>query len=191
MAVLAEAISVVVRRDRINESYPGGWDQYVKDCPNQTLCGDAHLARIGFMVPIDVRRFIDRLEERGLTFRDPQGNALDIVVVDQLQGPTTPCDWIETGIFTCEGQSIRACRAVGCTDDVILTPDGWTYEGSLSHTCCFVSLEGGEKSVRFLERRDGLEAWLNLMTGKPVYVGRTSSGPALDRHPSALEPPAA
>ena len=31
MAVLIEAISVVVRRNRIDELFPGGWDGFISD----------------------------------------------------------------------------------------------------------------------------------------------------------------
>ena len=39
MAVLVEAIAVLVRRDRIHESCPGGREGYVGDAPNRTLWG--------------------------------------------------------------------------------------------------------------------------------------------------------
>jgi hypothetical protein len=51
MAVLVEAISVVVRRDAIDRSYEGGWVAFVSSVPNATLCTDDQLARVGFMDP--------------------------------------------------------------------------------------------------------------------------------------------
>jgi len=67
MAVLVEAISVIVRRKAIDHSYPGGWDAFVAEVPNKTLCADDQLARVGFMTPQDVQNFIRALGDRGQT----------------------------------------------------------------------------------------------------------------------------
>jgi hypothetical protein len=124
VAVLVEAISVVIRRAKIASLYPGGWDSFVADCPNATLCADLDLARIGFMTPMDVEWFCQHLEARGLVFlRD--GRAVDFAMVDQLRGPTTPCDWLEYGHLEIDGNRVAACRMVGSTDKHVLMPDGW------------------------------------------------------------------
>lgn len=54
MAVLIEAISVVVRKDAIEKRFPGGWDSFLDEIPNNTLCTDGELVRVGFMSPQDV-----------------------------------------------------------------------------------------------------------------------------------------
>jgi uncharacterized protein (DUF1810 family) len=46
------------------------------------------------MGPQDTANFIQCLESCGLRFLDDEHNAIDIVVVDMLGGPTTRCDWI-------------------------------------------------------------------------------------------------
>lgn len=51
MAVLVEAISVIVRRDALDARYPGGSDRYVADCPNATTCADAHFVRVRWCYP--------------------------------------------------------------------------------------------------------------------------------------------
>ena len=53
MAVLVEAISVIVRVDSINEKFPGGWIGFKDHVPNQTLCADNELARVGFIKALD------------------------------------------------------------------------------------------------------------------------------------------
>ncbi len=63
MAVLVEAISIIIRRTAIDKKYPGGWDAFVKNAPNQTLCADKKIARLGFMSPFDVESFIKGLEK--------------------------------------------------------------------------------------------------------------------------------
>jgi hypothetical protein len=108
MAVLCEAISVVVRRDAIDAYYVGGWDHFMKSVPNATLCTDGELARVGFLKPDDIREFVENLVDSGLQF-EPKikllglfgsgRNQTDIVVVDKHQGATMPCAWIEFGKF--------------------------------------------------------------------------------------------
>jgi hypothetical protein len=68
MAVLVEAISVIVRRARLEAIYPGGWEGFVRDCPNRTLCADANLVRVGFMTPAGVQEWVERLTAAGLEF---------------------------------------------------------------------------------------------------------------------------
>ena len=61
MAVLVEGISVIIRRRVIEEKFPGGWDAFVEDVPNETLCADDELARVGFMSPDDVKAYCKKL----------------------------------------------------------------------------------------------------------------------------------
>jgi len=82
MAVLVEAISVIVRMDTISSKYHGGWDAFIDDVPNGTLCFDGEIARVGFMAPTDVKAFRKDLERKGLQFLD-NGKSIDIAVVDQ------------------------------------------------------------------------------------------------------------
>lgn len=133
MAVLIEAICVVVRRDAIAEKLAGGWDGFLAAAPRASLCADAELARAGFMKPSEAEAFIRRLEAGGLRLED-QGRALDMAVVDQIGGLTLPCDWAEFGqVNTGGGEAwVAACRRLGSTQDAIVTPDGWAYRGSLS-----------------------------------------------------------
>ena len=58
MSVLVEGISVIIKRKKIDEMFPGGWDAFVEDVPNRTLCADDELARVGFMSSPDAEAFI-------------------------------------------------------------------------------------------------------------------------------------
>ena len=91
MAVLVEAISVVIRKDSLASKYPGGLDGFRSYVPNQTLCEDNSFARIGLMIPQDVRDYIEHLEACGLTYLS-HDEPVDIVVVDQIQGMPIDCD---------------------------------------------------------------------------------------------------
>lgn len=55
MAVLVEAISVIIRRNAIVERFVGGWDAFQQTIPNGTFCKDDDLVRVGFMTPNDIR----------------------------------------------------------------------------------------------------------------------------------------
>ena len=46
MAVLVEAISVIVQRDAIEKRFHGGWREFENAVPNSTLCADDELARV-------------------------------------------------------------------------------------------------------------------------------------------------
>jgi len=61
MAVLVEGISIILKASAITDKYPGGWESFKAEVPNQTLCADGELIRIGFMSPDDVKGFIDDL----------------------------------------------------------------------------------------------------------------------------------
>src|ERR1700730_405151 len=96
MAVLVEATSVIIRVQAIHSRYPSGWLAFVQNAPNNTLCSDNELARVGFMTPDDCRSFVGSLESIGISFlRD--GQSQDIVVADQMRGLTVPCDWADFG----------------------------------------------------------------------------------------------
>src|SRR6202166_2268387 len=64
--------------------------------PNITFRTDGKLAAVGFMTPADVEVYILALQKVGLRFVE-QGKCRDIVVIDQIRGPTLPCDWIDMG----------------------------------------------------------------------------------------------
>ncbi len=110
MAVLVEAISVIVRRDSIDRSFDGGWRAFVSCVPNATLCTDNQLARVGFMDPKAVGKFVEGLQAAGLVFLE-SGKCTDIAVVDQERGPTIPCEWLEFAHipFGKSGGRVAAC----------------------------------------------------------------------------------
>ena len=174
MAVLIEAISVVIKADAVLSAFSGDWEAFKKIVPNETLCADNEIIRVGFMAPDDVQAFIEKLESYGLRFlRD--GKALDIAVADQQRGFSTECSWAEFGhVNIGHGkQRVAACRLVGSTLNQTVTPPGWEYENSLSASFAFVPTEHAEKGMKYLRHENGLDVYLNPITGEEVYVGRT------------------
>lgn len=173
MAVLCEAISVIVRADRAIAAF-GSFEAFKQIAPNDTLVTDAELMRIGFMVPDDVKRFVDLLEQEGLQYvRD--GKAIDVVVVDQMRGPAAPCEWLEFGKIGIAGGKVSAAGFKGSTSTQLFTPEGWKFEGSLSQTFGFVPKDQEDRSLRFIRHEDGLDVYFNPLTGWEIFVGRTNS----------------
>jgi hypothetical protein len=171
MAVLVEAISVVIRRSRIESAYPGGWERFVADCPNETLCADGDLARIGFMTPADVESYVRGLGEMGLVFQQ-NGKAIDIAVVDQRRGPTISCSWLAFDHLEINGNCVAASRLAGSAEQSLVTPQGWVFDDSLSATYGFIPTGAEHKSLRFLRHENGVDVYLNTLTGREVFVGR-------------------
>lgn len=192
MAVLVEALSVVVRRQAIDSVFPGGWAGFVRFVPNRTLCADGELARVGFMSPEDAKRFVDLLEGRGLRFLAEAG-AEDLAVVDQLRGPTCRASWLEFGSIELKpGQKVAACRLAGSEEEHIACPEGWTYESSLSNRFTYVpgdTADGGR--LQFRRSDGGVDVYWDPDQKREVYMGRTGGGatvPETARAPS--RPPA-
>lgn len=176
MAVLIEGISVVVRVDRITNNFRGGIEAFKTVIPNQNFCADEELVRIGFMAPDDARGFVSKLEDMGLHFLNER-KAIDIVVVDQLCGPTTDCDWAEFGHIARNSQpsqKIAVIRMAGSNIKQVAIPSWWEFEGSLSQSHGFVQTENLSKKYRFLRKEQGVEVYLDLETGQEKYIGRTN-----------------
>ena len=180
MAVLAEAISVVIKLDKLLEAFEGNWPAFAATVPNATLCADTQLARVGFMRPEAAKDFVLSLEQRGLTYLN-DGKAQDIVVVDQIRGPMSACGWIEFGQVNLDGNPstrVAMCRLAGSTLTNIACPNDWTFAESLSATFGFVPTAQKDRSLRFLRRDNGLDVYFNPLTGQEVFVAAQKSGPS-------------
>jgi hypothetical protein len=192
MAVLVEAISAIIRRKAINDKFVNGWEGFQGIVPNNTLCFDDDIARVGFMSPQDIQGFVHQLQERGLTFLK-ENKAIDIAVVDQQCGPTTECEWLIFSHLNINEASdkVAVCWLAPANRINIAgihmpenwqpggkiklaTPDGWIYENSLSKQFKFVENQQINKDMIFLDRENGLNVYLDLNTGKKLYEGRTS-----------------
>ncbi|HOC57646.1 MAG TPA: hypothetical protein PKI20_18655 [Verrucomicrobiota bacterium] len=178
MAVLIEGISVVLRAEAVLGKYSGGWQGFMAVVANSTLCADGELIRVGFMAPHDTKNFIEALAAHGIIYLR-EGQAEDLVVVDQQRGFAAPCIWAEFGQVDWQGdptKKVSACRAVKSTRTELVTPDGWTYEGSLSSRFVFVEAGRVPEFMDFLRHENGLDVYRDLRTGKEVYVSRPGRG---------------
>lgn len=187
MAVLVEGISVIARRDRLDELFPGGSAQYITDCPNSTACADAHLVRIGFMDPDAARAHVRRIESLGLVHLDESGAARDIVVIDQLHGPTSPCDWVEAGHITIDGNSIAVARLIGDDSFQLFTPPGWAYDQSLTKSHRFVPQRDSLTLLKYLRAKDGLFVYFDPHTRQRFFAPTPPSQAQIEDVAGVLE----
>jgi hypothetical protein len=174
MAVLIEAISVVIKAESLLKAFNNDWEGFRAIVPNQTLCADNEIVRMGFMTPDDVESFIKKLEGFGLVFTE-SGKSVDIAVVDQIKGPTNKCDWLEFGHVNMsdDNERVATCRLINSNLMEIVTPDGWEYKNSLSCSYGFVPSEHLDKGLKYLRHENELDVYLNPVTGEEVFVGRT------------------
>ena len=133
MAVLIEAISVVIRAGVLLKKFPGGWEAFQQFVPNKTLCADTEIVRVGFTSPKDVESFIEKLQNVGFEFLR-SGEAMDIAVADQINGFTSECSWLELyyGALYDNGPIVVACSLVGSRITGLVAPSGWKFENSFS-----------------------------------------------------------
>jgi hypothetical protein len=97
VSVLVEALTVIVRVDAIDRCVAGGVAEFARTAPNVTYRSDGLLAAVEFLSPAEVQVFVLQLEKVGLRFVQ-DGKCQDIAVVDQIRGPTVPCDWLTVDI---------------------------------------------------------------------------------------------
>jgi hypothetical protein len=174
MAVLIEALSVIIKNEAIERSY-GSVEAFIEKAPNGTVCADQFITRVGFMDPADVGIFVKTLEMKGIVHLD-HGKSVDILVVDQIKGPTSEFDWCE--ISTAEllsGEKLTICSHKDEDDCGLITPKGWKYEGSLSSKCLRVDVDQIDDKFEYLESDGFTQTWIEKGTGKKYYMGRTSN----------------
>jgi len=174
MAVLVEAISVIIRLEAIQQKYPGGWQAFARDVPNMTLCTDDVLARVGFMSPLDVKEYVEGLERLGFVY-ERDGKAVDLVVADQFDGFMVDCQWARFCRIHFGGD--RNKRVAGCKslDEKGLTlrvPHGWDYENSLSGRTGWVENKKMDDVLEFIKHEQGKDVYRDKFTGETIYVAR-------------------
>ncbi|MRR36497.1 hypothetical protein EG829_17870 [bacterium] len=146
MAVLVEALCVVIRRSTIDMKYPGGWEKFEADHRELPVCADDEITRVGFTLPMPMRLLIRELEKLGFEYMK-DGRSAEIAIVDQSRGFMIPCDWLEYGHVTIgDGRSrVAACRSSGSSSKSIVMPLGWRLKRSLSERYSLEFPEDPEK----------------------------------------------
>lgn len=177
MAVLIEAVSVVIRRDAITKKYPGGWPAFVAETQVPSRCADNVLVALSFWEPTDADSCIESLVERGLVHLH-HGAPADIEIVDQTQGRKHQAPWC--AVFECylDGdptKTVTACSAHVIGEDRLFVPEGWVFEGSLSQRCRHFETAERERYISLLHQEDGRDIYHGPARGQDeiLYVKRS------------------
>jgi len=126
--------------DRLNMF--GNWEAFTAIVPNDMLCADTELVRVGFMSPAEAREFVAVLRSRGLRFNE-SGLAEDIVICDQQRGFTTECGWAEFGFIDLDRDPNKPTASARLTESkvgTLSTPIGWDWDSSLTRKSLFLPL---------------------------------------------------
>jgi hypothetical protein len=143
--------------------------------PNSTLCSDGELACVNFMVPADVKKYVEYLVKQGLIFKKSDA-AVDLVVVDQNRGMTFDCEWAIFGKADWNNNPecpISVCQYLPSNINHVVVPGGWDYVSSLSATSNFVDGENIPSGLKFLRRERDLDVFLDESTGQEFFVRRS------------------
>ena len=98
------------------------------------------------------------------------------MIVSQMEGPKTEAPWLEYGHVAYDKnpeQIVAACRLTGDEEKIIVKPEGWKYEGSLSEKPNYITNEEAASRLERIRRKDGVEVYYDKKTRKQVFVGRT------------------
>lgn len=109
MTIQLEFIDFIVPRAVIEEKYPGGWIQCLKD--HERLIGgrvwyDEYLFRDGAMNPMDIEGLVNEWQRLGFNTHKENEDGMPIEWLDvcvcesMLGGPTLKCDWLDVDLDT-------------------------------------------------------------------------------------------
>lgn len=194
MGVLVEAYSVIIRKDAIEQKFLGGYKGLLEKVPNETICDDGEIIRVGFMSSRDVHVYVSELEQSGLIFIKDE-KAVDIALADQNNGVTTPCDWLQFLYIKSsdsENATIPVCLFFDGPkrdpDDTTLYirgdsltfpiafPTDWKYEGSIVQSNQLTTAEQINDRYKYVRSEGTLQVYLDTETGREVYFGRVFDG---------------
>jgi hypothetical protein len=182
MAVLVEALSLIVPRHVLDVSWPGGTDAYLAELgslptPPRFACADDRLTSVSFWSPEEAELLMQRLIGHGVIDVDDD-RAAEMVVVDQRHGPVMPCDWLA---WERHAEGYTSCWLADTEPGTLVAPDDWTPERSRR----LVRQDIRDEPDRFMKlgERNGLEIWLDTETGR--------ESAAVPRPAEQIEPEAA
>ena len=101
----------------------------------------------------------------------------DVAVVDQRQGITTDCDWLQ---FSRHPKGYSHAWRADTEAGVLATPSGWQFEQSLSSRFTYVPSE--EAAERMIPRSssEGVDTFRDDLTDRDVYIGSPFPKPDSD-----------
>jgi hypothetical protein len=165
VSVLVEALSLIIPRKVLDVSYPGGTDAFMsRMCdpavPCRRVCADDRLVSVSFSGADEARIVGGELLALGIVALD-DGRFYEMAFIDQAEGPTMPCDWIE---WRKHKDGFSYCWLSGTDPDPMHAPANWTPEQSRSLT--FHDFRDEPGRCLLLAEEDGKETWIDFNTGE-------------------------
>ena len=148
MAVLIENISIIIRKDSLDQKFPGGWKALFESYNSvwNDIFYDEKIVCISYRHAPYIKEFIEHLENNGLIFMQ-NGQATDIAIVDSIHGLLTPATWLEFSRIEDANEKGKITVAI-CwifkgnskefeihefkENSSLCTPEYWNYTGSSS-----------------------------------------------------------
>ena len=135
MAVVIEAICLVVPRHVLDVSFPGGTDAFLEEAAaNESVryaIADAHLTAVSTFDPEVLDPLIERMADFGILGLDIPGdcgdNAFEFVFVDMQTGPVIPCMWLSV---THHRHGFTFVEMRNRPTSTFIAPHGWLLEQS-------------------------------------------------------------
>jgi hypothetical protein len=175
VALVIDALSVVMPNTAVEERFPGGLAAYQRTCSNDTFSTDGGICRVAFSAEADARAFVGELTRHG--FAAPwSGQCSDVALVAPHVNLLYPCKWLETGleaVAAADGRHYSALvvRLRGDDSTRITIPGEW-QPGTL-HRLTATDIRSDYELVEV--RRDGgqrLETYRHRESGRLVHIGR-------------------
>lgn len=177
MSVLVEALSLIVPRKVLDVSYPGGTDAFMNrmcevEVPCRLVCADDRLVSVSFHGVTEAQVVGNELLGLGIVAVDGD-RFQELAFVDQLQGPTMPCDWLE---WRRHQDGFTYCWVAGTDPEPMHAPENWTPQHSRDITFHDIRDEPGRCFK--LAEEDGRETWVDFQTGALVEGPARTIGPS-------------
>lgn len=184
MSVLIQGFTVVVKRDCIETDGLGAFQHFYADfgvSPEFFCDADPFLVTIGFRSLRDAGDTIGMLKQVGCT-ESRVGDAGEFVVVNQYDGPLTPCAWLQWERFT---DDVSVAWMSGTEPGPLIAPEGWSPRDPLD----VPAIHARHAVERFLPLvvEDDSHVVLDLETGAQIAapVEAAAQGTASDPSPRA------
>ncbi|HEV7318822.1 MAG TPA: hypothetical protein VGO04_09465 [Ensifer sp.] len=170
MAVIIEAISVVLNGDALKSKYLGGVENFLKSLPNDSIRGDGDLVALTFTSPQAVQKYVTELESAGLIYKLEE-RSIDICVVDQRDGILVACSWAQFGHLFWNNDAQK--KVAVCVSDPniaqrIVVPAGWSFEESL--TAKSIYMEQIPENLKKIRENITEDVYVDKNTGQEFYL---------------------
>ena len=187
MPVYCEALSVIIYKDAIKLFYNGGLDAFMENIPNDTLCDDGEIVRLGFMDLDNAIEFLRALNSKGLKYNRLTKH---IAVFDQREFflefkpdfseccKIKECRWLEFAYLPVDNMEILMCwyvknkqknRELNITDEQLsrcsIPPEVLDGKEMMSHYS-----EEDMKNLKYLRSEDGLDVFWDEDLQKEIYT---------------------